>query len=207
MDKKIVVPGEFLTDLRKKMGPNVYQENGKIYSSVVGILSETEDSVSVIALNGSYINKQGDGVIGIVKSETPNGYFLEYNSPYELYIPKNAITKELKIGDIIFARIKEITSYDSVEIDNINVLPKGNIYVTSCVKVPRLIGKNNSMIDMLKQYTQSNIVIGKNGLIWYTSKKPELLEKAFQLIINNSQKSNLTDNIKKFLENTNSEKI
>ena len=47
----------------------IYQENGKIYKLCCGILSETEDSVSG-TINGSYINKQGDGVSGIVKSNT-----------------------------------------------------------------------------------------------------------------------------------------
>jgi exosome complex component RRP4 len=198
--KKIVIPGDLLTTQKKKLGQNVYQEKDGIYSSVIGILSESVDYVSVIALNGSYIPTIGDPILAVVKAEIVNGYFLDYNSSGELYLQKTIISKELKIGTVIFARIKNINESDSIELDNINILPVGSLYSTSPVKVPRLIGKNDSMLNLFKEYTQSSILIGKNGWVWYISKKPALLERAIDLVVNNSQKSNLTNSIKEFLE-------
>ena len=52
-EKKIVLPGDLISDQRKKLGSNVYQQDNKIYSSVIGILHESEEYISVIALNRS----------------------------------------------------------------------------------------------------------------------------------------------------------
>ena len=198
--KKIVIPGELLTDDKKKLGQNVYSRDGKIYSMIVGILSESDKYVSVIPLNGSYIPNEGDGIILIVSSEVSVGFVLDYNFTNDTFIPKSTLSKNLDIGTVIFARIKEKKGIDSIDLDNINILPKGNILKVSPVKVPRLIGKNDSMINLLKEYTKSEIVIGKNGWICYNSKNPKLLERTINLICKNSQKTNLTDNIKSFLE-------
>jgi exosome complex component RRP4 len=200
MDKKIVIPGDLLTTEKKKLGQNTYIEKDSIYSSVIGLVSENPEYISVIALNGPYMPIVGDGILGVVKSEIVNGYFLDYNSPGEIYLPKSSLSRELKIGSVIFARIRNITESDSIELENVNILPQGYIFDTSPVKVPRLIGKNDSMLNLFKQYTESSIVIGKNGWVWYISKKPQLLEKAMNLVVNNSQKSNLTNTIKEYLE-------
>jgi len=120
-EKRIVVPGELLSDQKKKLGDNVYVHDGNIHASVVGILSESNDYISVIALNGPYIPTVGNGVVCVVKSEISNGYFLEYNSLGELFLPRSMINKQLKLGDVIFARVSNITENDFVDLDNINV--------------------------------------------------------------------------------------
>jgi len=57
------------------------------------------------------------------------------------------------------------------------------------------------MLNILKKYTSSNILVGRNGWIWYVSKNGNLLEKALSLIVTNSQKSNLTNTIEEYLKN------
>lgn len=200
MSKKIVIPGELLTDQRKKLGHNVYVSNNKIYSQVVGILSESNDYVSVIALNGTYKANLNDGIVLIVKDDLPNGYVLEYNSFTDTFLPRSMIRKELKKGQIIFARLSSINDNDTIDIDHINILPKGRLISVSPVKVPRLIGKNDSMLNLFKNLLKANIVIGKNGWIWYSCDNYLLLEKVISLVANNSQKSNLTNSIKEYIE-------
>jgi exosome complex component RRP4 len=199
-DKKIVVPGEVVTEKTKKLGQNVYLENNKIYSSVIGLLSESNDFVSVIPLNGPYVPIVGDVIITVVKDEVLNGYILEYNSFDDTFLLKSTISKQLSIGTIIFLRIRNISDNGSLEFDNINILPKGRVFQTSPVKIPRLIGKNESMLNLFKQYLGGNIVIGKNGWIWYNCENTILAEKAFTIVVNNSQKSNLTNSMKDFFE-------
>lgn len=199
-EKKIVIPGDFLTDQVKKLGANVYLENNTIYSSVVGILSSRDDFVSVIPLNGVYVPTEGDGIIAVVKDEVLNGYILEYNSFDDSFLTKNSINKTLKKGTVIFLRVKNIADNGSLEFDNINILPKGRVFQTSPVKVPRLIGKSESMLNLFKEYLKCNIVIGKNGWLWHTAENIYLAESAFSLVVNNSQKSNLTNSIKEYFE-------
>ncbi len=199
-EKKIVIPGEVITNQVKKLGTNVFLENGKIFSSVVGIVSETSDFVSVIPLNGHYSPIEGDGIIAVVKDEVLNGYILEYNSFDDSFLLKSILKKELSKGTIIFLRIKNIADNGSLEYDNINILPKGRVFQTSPVKIPRLIGKNESMLNLFKEYLGGNIVIGKNGWVWYNCENVNLSERAFSLVVNNSQKSNLTNSMKDFFE-------
>ena len=196
--RKIVYPGEFLTDQRKRLGANIYLESNKVYSLALGLLVESNDFISVIPLNGPYLANIGDGVIGVIKSENGNGYIIDISSVYESYFPKSLLTKKLNIGDLIYARVK--STDDGLSLDNINILPKGNVISISSTKVPRIIGKNESMLNILKKYTSSNIVIGKNGRVWYISKNDKLLEKAISIIIKNSQKSKLTDFVENYLK-------
>jgi len=199
-EKKIVVPGDLITDQVKKLGQNVYFENNKIYSSIIGILSESNDFVSVIPLNGPYSPVVGDGIVAVVKDEVLNGYILEYNSFDDSFLLKSNIRKELSIGTVVFLRIKNIADNGSLEFDNINILPKARVFQTSPVKIPRLIGKNESMLNLFKEYLGGNIVIGKNGWIWYNSEDVSLAKRAFSLVVKNSQKSNLTNSVKDFFE-------
>jgi exosome complex component RRP4 len=199
-EKKIVVPGEIITNQAKKLGLNVYLKNDNIYSTATGILSETNDFVSVISLNGAYTPVVGDGIVVVVKNEVLNGYILEYNSFDDCFLTKSSISKPLSIGTVIFLRIKNIADNGSLEFDNINILPKGRVFETSPVKIPRLIGKNESMLNLFKENLKGNILIGKNGWIWYTCDNADLAKRAFLLVVNNSQKSNLTNSVKDFLE-------
>ncbi len=199
--KRIVVPGELITDKKKKVGENIFITEEKIHSSVLGILNETDDFVSIVPLNGPYIPQENDPIVCVVRNVTANGYIIDVNSHSDCFFPKSLITKELKIGQILFARVKGVDGADVSELDNINILPDGLIYSVSSVKIPRIIGKNDSMLNILKKYTQSNILIGRNGWIWYVSKNAGLLENAISMIIRNSQKANLTNTIEEYLKN------
>ncbi|HNW05610.1 MAG TPA: hypothetical protein PK655_00820 [archaeon] len=199
--KKIVIPGELITDQRKKIGENVFIKENKIYSSVLGLLNETGDFVSIVPLNGPYFPKENDPVVCVVRNITANGYIIDVNSHSDCFFPKSFVTRELKIGQMLFARVKGVDGIEVSELDNINILPEGSIYAVSSVKIPRIIGKNDSMLNILKKYTSSNILVGRNGWIWYVSKNGNLLENAISLIVNNSQKSNLTNTIEEYLKN------
>lgn len=198
--KRIVTPGELISDKRKKIGENVFIKDNCIYSSVLGILNETDDFVSIVPLNGPYIPVVNDAIVCIVKDITNNGYLIDINSHSDCFLPKSLVTKELSIGQMLFARVKEVDGVNVTELDNINILPLGNIIAVPAVKVPRIIGKNDSMLQILKKYTQSNILIGRNGWIWCISKDFAHLENAINMIVNNSQKSNLTNTIEEYLK-------
>lgn len=199
--KRIVTPGELITDKNKKVGGNVFIKDNCIYSSVLGILNESEDYVSIVPLNGPYVPEVNDAIVCIVKNVTSNGYVIDINAHNDCFFPKSLITKELRIGQMLFARVKGVDGSDITDLDNINILPVGNIIEAPSVKVPRIIGKNDSMLNVLKKYTLSNILVGRNGWIWSVSKNINLLEKAINMIILNSQKSNLTNTIEEYLKN------
>ena len=52
--KRIVIPGEMVSDQRKRLGSNVFVADGKIYSKVIGITEESDEKASVVPLEGKY---------------------------------------------------------------------------------------------------------------------------------------------------------
>lgn len=198
--KKIITPGELITESRKKTGDNVFIKENKIYSAVLGILNESNDFVSVVPLNGPYIPLKNDAIVCVIKQVTNNGYVIDVNSHSNCFLPKSLVSKELYVGQTLFAKVKETDGTEVTELENINILPEGNIIPVSAVKIPRIIGKNESMLNILKTHTQSNILVGKNGWIWCVSKNFKLLDSAIKLIVDNSQKPNLTNTIEEYLK-------
>ena len=57
--KIVVVPGEVVTEERKKLGQHVYLHQGRIYSDCLGMARIDGDSASVVPLEGKYVAQAG----------------------------------------------------------------------------------------------------------------------------------------------------
>ena len=76
---------------------------------------------------------------------------------------------------------------------------KGGIIVDIApTKVPRLIGKKGSMINMIKDKTKCKIVVGQNGLVWVKGDgdMEQLTKNVIHLIEAEAHTSGLTNKIK-----------
>ena len=76
---------------------------------------------------------------------------------------------------------------------------KGGIIVDIApTKVPRLIGKKGSMINMIKDKTKCKIVVGQNGLVWVKGDEDmeQLTRNIIHLIEAEAHTSGLTNKIK-----------
>ncbi|MFH0869273.1 MAG: KH domain-containing protein, partial [archaeon] len=80
-------------------------------------------------------------------------------------------------------------------------LSPGNIIIVSPTKIPRIIGKAGSMINLLKDGSACDIVVGQNGLVWIKGlpEKTALVAKAIKLIEKESHKSGLTEKVKQMM--------
>ena len=79
----------------------------------------------------------------------------------------------------------------------------GKIIQICAVKVPRVIGKQGSMVGMIKDATGCQIIVGQNGRIWVSGKNPEdelLATRAIALIEEKAHISGLTEVVKQFLD-------
>ena len=193
--KKIVVPGELVSSERKKLGGNVYVANGKVYSKVLGITEEEGDIASVVALEGKYMPTVGDVVIGVVNRVVFAGFGINLNSFSDCFIPKSGMREELKQGDVIMGKIEYVNEMREADLEFPRKVFGGEIIQVTAVRTPRLIGKNGSMLDLLKRGTGCELIIGKNGRIWARGGNIELLKKVVKFIDKNSYKSNLTSSI------------
>jgi exosome complex component RRP4 len=70
-------------------------------------------------------------------------------------------------------------------------------------KVPRVIGKEGSMINLIKEETGCQITVGQNGYIWIKGDiidKELFAKKAIIFITEKSFMSGLTEEVKKWFE-------
>jgi len=214
MDKKLVIPGDFLSDDIKLADEGTYVEDGKVFSSVFGIVSINKQ-IRVVPLSGKYIPKRDDIVIGIVTEVSFSNWIVDIRSPYEglLHISEfprridNAeMSKYLKVADSIMALVTDVDESMKVELtlndQRLRQIKDGRVIEVTPSKVPRLIGRNGSMIAMLKNETGCNIFIAQNGRVWLTGKDKnvDLAVRTIQKIENESHISGLTERIVKFLK-------
>ena len=116
------------------------------------------------------------------------------------------LTQFFAIGDYVLTKIVNITSQKLVDVSmkgpGLRKLRGGRIIKVNPHKVPRVIGKEGSMVILIKQATGCNVMVGQNGLIWIDG-EPEaevVAEKAILKINAEAHLSGLTDRIKEFLD-------
>ncbi|HIQ10296.1 MAG TPA: RNA-binding protein [Euryarchaeota archaeon] len=198
----LVVPGEVITEEHVKLGPGVYIRDGKVVAKVLG-LAEVRDGVArVIPLEGKYVPKVGDSVIGIIVDVKIPGYDVDINSPYMAFLPKDSVEGEADYGDVVVGTIKYVDEVRNALLENAVVLKGGELIHISPSRVPRVIGKNASMINLLKNMTGAAILVGANGRIWIHGGHLGVAKEAIFKIEREAHISGLTDRITKFLEDS-----
>jgi len=214
MDRKVVVPGDLLSEDAKRSGEGTFVKDGRVYSLLYG-LANYRDKINVIPLAGKYIPASGDNVIGVVKDITFSNWIVDINSPYDglLHIsefPKriesDEMSKYLRIGSSIMTRVKDVDPTMKVELTlndrKLGQIKTGQVMEISHTRVPRLIGKGGSMISMLKKEVNCNIFVGQNGRIWINggAGDTDLALRTITLIEKEAHTNGLTDRIVDFLK-------
>ncbi len=201
--KNIVVPGALVSEERKKLGSNVFVSDGKIYSKVLGLYESESDYANVVAFNGMYYPKRDDVIIGIVTRIVFSGYELEINSFSKSFVQRREVRDELKMGDIVSAKVDVVDEMKEAKLMFPRLLYGGEVIKITPAKVPRFIGKSASMYELLKEGTGSNLLVGKNGRIWAKDGNISLLKKAIAFIEENFYKSHLTKAVEDLLKEEN----
>lgn len=217
-DKDIVVPGEELaTGMDFLPATGVFREAEKLVASRMGIVSVSGRLVKLIPLAGIYIPKKDDNVIGKILDMTMSSWFVDINyfndavmSLREVrdFIPRGAdLSGYYDYGEWILAKVSRVSKNKSVEIGmkgpGLMKLEKGRIIQVNPAKVPRIIGKQGSMISMIKEKTNCKISVGQNGYIWLKGEdadKEALAVETIYLIQKRAHETGLTEKIKEFLE-------
>ena len=214
MDRKVVIPGDLLSEEAKRSGEGTFVKDGKVYSLLYGLAND-RDRINVIPLAGKYVPAPGDNIIGIVKDITFSNWIIDINSPYDgllhisefpMRIDADEMSKYLSLGSSTMIRIKDVDSTMKVELTlndrKLGLLKTGRIVEINHTRVPRLIGKGGSMISMLKKELNCNIFVGQNGRIWINggAEDMDLALKTILLIEKEAHTSGLTDRIVDFLK-------
>ncbi len=196
MEERIVLPGEKIAEGRHNI-PNGYFNGSHTVATVIGM----GDEGRYIPLVSQYHPKVGDMVIGLITDVRHAGYSVDLNLPTQGFISTRNVRIKLEYGDFVVCKIREATETGDVELSEIRRLPIGKVVDFPPAKIPRLIGRKSSMIDMLKDHTKGDILVGNNGYVWISDKCdiPLLLE-AMKMVEEKAHTSGLTDKVKDFLD-------
>ena len=217
-DKSIVVPGEELAvgmDFLPTEG--VYRDGEKLVAARLGLFSVDGRLVKLIPLAGKYLPKKGDVIVGKVVDVLISGWRIDINSAYTAmlsmkdataeFIARGAdLTRYFTFGDYIVTNIVNVTSQNLVDLTmkgpGLKKLSEGMIINVAPNKVPRIIGKQGSMVSMIKDATGCRVIVGQNGIVWIQGEPEQeaLAVAAMRKIESESHISGLTDRIKAFLD-------
>ena len=209
-EKDLVVPGELLAEDDYYSGRGTFEDDGKICSKLLGLVSLRNKKISVIPLKSKYLPKKGDVVIGKIDDVRFSMWGVDINSPYSGILPasevfgreKKELSRVFDIGDVLFLRIVDVDEVKKVKLGlkgrGMGKFKGGVIVDIAPTKVPRLIGKKGSMINMIKDKTGCKIVVGQNGLVWVKGNEDmeQIVKNVIKLIEKEAHTSGLTDRIK-----------
>jgi len=220
-EKDIVIPGECLAEGMDYLPGNcTYREGEQIFSKMLGIVSLSGRAIKITPLAGPYVLKVRDKIIGVVTDIMMNGWRINTNTAYSAVLNiKDATTRFVKndedlskilaIGDPVIVKITKVTSQNLIDLTmkepGLHKINGGRIIRINTQKVPRIIGREGSMIALIKKKTNCDITVGQNGLVWIkgTPEEELLTERAIRMIEEKSHLGGLTDKVEAFLDSKN----
>ncbi|MBN1156750.1 RNA-binding protein [Candidatus Woesearchaeota archaeon] len=220
-EKDIVVPGdELATGMDFLPDSGAYRDNDKIIATRLGVVGVNGRAIRIIPLSGKYIPKKGDTIIGKVIDVTFTGWRIDTNSAYSAmlsskdattrFINRGAdLTQYFNFGDYIVAKIITVTSQKLIDLTmkapGLRKLGEGRVITVNPNKVPRIIGKNGSMVSLIKEATGCTIIVGQNGIVWLSGapEKELLAVNTIRMIEKNAHVSGLTEKVSEFLSKVN----
>lgn len=187
--RQLVLPGDLIAEGDYIAGDNTYKEGDKIYATRIGLVDYDNRRIYVVALKSFYIPSVGDTVIGKIIEVGMSSWTVDINAPYLATLrasdildrPFKPTKDELpSIFDVNELIIAKIVSYDrtcdpllTVREPGMGKISRGQIIEITPTKIPRVIGKKGSMVNMIKDETGCQITIGQNGLVLINGKTPE----------------------------------
>jgi exosome complex component RRP4 len=178
-ERKIVIPGEVIVDGDDYLpGDGTRREGSSVISSKFGLAEVAGRLARVIPISGAFIPRRNNVVIGRVVDITFNGWLIDIDSAssgfllveeFPRYVNKNELDQHLAIGDVVSAKIWSVKSKGidlSMKGRGLGKLEGGFIFRVIPSRVPRVIGREGSMINLIKERTKCNIIVGQNGWVW-----------------------------------------
>lgn len=213
-ERGFVIPGDKVVESMDYLpGKNCFREGRSIFAKKLGIIHIENRVISVVPLNSVYIPKAGDMVIGEVIDIQNNGWVVDIEAPNTAFLSLSGVREYVKtptdlsrfyaLGDVIYAKIQSV-SVDSIYLSMQDMIAKklkeGMILKVNPAKVPRIIGKQGSMIRIIKDKTNTRVSVGQNGFVWVQGENIELVKKAIAMIEKESFAEGLTDRIGEMLD-------
>ena len=210
-ERQIVIPGETIVSGNEFLpGDGAYRDGEEVVAGGYGIAQVSDKHVRVIPLSGAYYPRRGNTVIGTVVDITFNGWLIDFGGAQNAFLPvsevpkyinRNELRDFLDFGESVSVKVWDVKSRGvdvSMKMRGFGKIEGGMIIQCSPNKVPRIIGKEGSMVKMIKDATGCNITVGQNGRVWISGNTidGELATKnIIEFICDNSTILGLTEKV------------
>jgi exosome complex component RRP4 len=216
--KEIVVPGELISSGDEFLpGDWTIKQGNDIIATRLGVVEKQDRLVKIIPLSGVYIPRRGNVVIGEIKDMNYSGWMVEIGGPYGAFltlkevpgfIEESEMETVFGIGDLIVTTVFNVkrTAVDLTmkqREPGLGKIKEGLIVKVNPHRVPRIIGKEGSMIKLIKDATRSMITVGQNGLIWIKADNVDdrlFAKHAIEFVVENTTTEGLTEKVEEWLK-------
>jgi len=214
-EKEFVIPGDVIAEgIDYLPAQDVFRDGDKIIAGQIGIVHVDNRLIKLIPLTGAYKPKPGDVVIGQVVNIGFNGWSLDIgfsnlallsvrDGSSDFIERKSDLSRYFDFDDFLITKISNVGKGNLIDLTmkghGLMKLQDGIIIDVSPSKVPRIIGKQGSMITLLKELSGCKINVGQNGKVWISGEDFEKVIEAIRLIERESYLSGLTEKIEKLL--------
>lgn len=177
--RRVVIPGEVIVSGEDYLpSDGTRREGDNILASRFGLAEEAGRVIRVIPITGAFIPRRNNVVLGRVIDITFYGWIIDIDSASSAFLPieesprfinKNEMDQFLAIGDVVAGKIWSVKAKGidlTLKGKGLGKLEGGFIFRISPNRVPRVIGREGSMINLIKEKTGCNITVGQNGWIW-----------------------------------------
>lgn len=217
-ERSVVVPGEKIAEgLDYLPAQGAYRKDDHILAGKLGLLTVDGRAIKIIPLSGRYMPKRNDVIIGKVIDVMISGWRMDINCAYSAmlsmkdatsdFIARGAdLTQFFNLEDYVVVKIVNVTSQKLVDLTTkgpgLRKLYGGRVITVNCNKVPRIIGKQGSMVSLIKNATGCKIIVGQNGVVWLQGDPMSevFAIQAIKKIEEESHISGLTERVTEFLE-------
>jgi exosome complex component RRP4 len=215
-EKQIVIPGEVISEDKDALpGDWTIRNDGKITATRLGIADKSEKLIKVIPISGYYMPRRGNVIIAKVLDLTMRGWLMDIGAPYDaflslnecpMFIRENEMQDVHDVGDLVISKITK-TGRNSIDLTikgrGLGKIRDGIIMRVNPNRVPRIIGKEGSMINIIKKASNSDITVGQNGFIWIRAKETSeelFAREAINFVIENTITEGLTDKVEDWIK-------
>lgn len=214
--RKIVVPGEIIVSGEDYLpGDGTRRDGGNIISSKFGLAEEAGRVVRIISIFGAFIPRRNNVVIGRISDITHAGWLVDIDSASSGFLPieesprfinRNEMDQYLAISDVIAAKIWTVKTKGidlTMKGKGLGKLEGGFIFRIIPSRVPRVIGREGSMVNLIKERTGCNITVGQNGWIWIKGQSIDSeikARKAVEFVADKVHVSGLTEKVEAWFE-------
>ncbi|MDO8460625.1 MAG: KH domain-containing protein [Nanoarchaeota archaeon] len=214
--RKIIIPGEVIVTGEDYLpGEGTRREGNSIVAIRFGLAEEMGRVVRVIPIFGAFIPRRNNVIIGRVIDITYAGWLVDIDSASNAFlsieesprfINRDEMDQFLAIGEVIAAKIWGIKGKGidlTLKAKGLGKLEEGFTFRIIPSRVPRVIGREGSMVSLIKEKTGCNIIVGQNGWIWIHGPSLDAqikARRAIEFVADKVFVSGLTEKVEKWFE-------